>query len=223
MLELWVNLLPLIFASAVLPFQTILTLRLVRSSVAAAFAWVAGMMTVRLIQGLLFGVVLTASKQRSGPNSPRYVLGTLLLVLAILLYTKGVRAALGGEDKDAPPPTWLTKAGSMSPAAAFGAGAGFLAISVKLLVFTMGAISAITEANLANMVSALMFVLFVALAGIAPLTILALGTSSSNQSKAILESFGSWLRRKNRAITILFGLVFGTWFLVKAFRQLAVF
>jgi len=114
MLELWVNLLPLIFASAVLPFQTILTLRLVRSSVAAAFAWVAGMMTVRLIQGLLFGVVLTASKQRSGPNSPRYVLGTLLLVLAILLYTKGVRAALGGEDKDVElvPDSWLSASSS---------------------------------------------------------------------------------------------------------------
>ncbi len=37
MLELWVNLAPLILASAVLPLQTILTLRLARSSNTSAF------------------------------------------------------------------------------------------------------------------------------------------------------------------------------------------
>jgi hypothetical protein len=53
MLELWGNLAPLILASAGLPLQTILTLRLVQASTSAAFAWVAGMTMVRLIQGFV--------------------------------------------------------------------------------------------------------------------------------------------------------------------------
>jgi hypothetical protein len=223
MLELWGNLVPLILVSAALPLQTILTLRLASSSTAAAFAWVAGMMAVRLIQGLVFGVVFTASEEHSGAGSPRYVLGVLLLVLAILLYVKAMRTALGAEDDDAPPPGWLVKAGSMSPRAAFGAGAGFMTISVKFLVFTLGAIGAIADAHLGTRLSLLMYVVFVVLAAIAPLTILALAISSSSRSAAMLEGFSTRLQRKNRAITILLGLVFGTWFLIKALKQLNVF
>ena len=223
MAELWVNLALLAIASAALPLQTILTLRLVRSSASAAFAWVAGMMIVRLIQGFLFGIVLAESEDHSGPDSGRFILGSLLLVLALLLYVKAFRTAVGDGDEDAPPPKWLTKAGSMSPVAAFGAGAGFMTISVKFVVFTLGAISAIAEAHLRAGISVLMFIVFVVLAHIVPLTILGLAASSSRQSTAILDGFSAWLQRNNRAITVLFGLVFGTWFLIKALKQLNVF
>jgi hypothetical protein len=222
MLELWGNLAPLILVSAALPLQTIIALQLVKSSTRAAFAWVAGMTAVRLIQGFLFGVVFSASEERSGPDSPRFVLAALLLILALLLYVKALRKLLGAEDEDAPPPQWLTKAGSMSPLAAFAAGAGFMTVSVKFLVFTLGAISAIAEARLDARLSALMFVLFVVLAEIAPLTILALAATSSSQSVAMLDAFSAWLRRNNRLITILIGVVFGTWFLLKALKQLHV-
>src|SRR5262245_60278935 len=94
-------------------------------------------------------------------SPPQYFLGALLLVLALLLYVKAIRTAIGAEDEDAPPPQWLVKAGSMSPLTAFGAGAGFMTISVKFLVFTLGAISAIAEAHLGAKLSVLTFVLFV--------------------------------------------------------------
>jgi hypothetical protein len=71
MFDLWSNLAPLILASAVLPLQTIVTLLLLRSSIRSAYAWVAGMTMVRLLQGVLFGVVLTASEEHAGPNSRR--------------------------------------------------------------------------------------------------------------------------------------------------------
>jgi Sap, sulfolipid-1-addressing protein len=220
MLELWGNLVPLILASAALPLQTIIALQLVRSSGRAAFAWVAGMTAVRLVQGFLFGVVFSATEERAGPDSPRFFLAGLLLILALMLYVKALRKLLGAEDEDAPPPQWLTKAGSMSPLAAFAAGAGFMTVSVKFLVFTLGAISAIAEAHLDARLSALTFVLFVVLAELAPLTILTLAAISSSQSAAILDAFSAWLRRNNRVITVLIGVVFGTWFLLKALKQL---
>jgi len=221
-LDLWSSLAPLIVVSALLPLQTIVALSLVRSSLKAALAWVAGMTVVRLIQGVVFGVVLAESEANSEGDSPSVVLGTILLVLAILLYVKALRTAVGTEEEDAPPPRWLTKAGSMSPLTAFCAGAGFMSISVKFLVFTLGAISAIAEAHLDARLSALTFVLFVALAQILPFTIVGLAASSSTGAVEVLDNFGGWLQRQNRIITILFGLVFGTWFLIKALKRLHV-
>ncbi len=220
MLELWGNLAPLIIVSAALPLQTIITLQLVRSSTRAAFAWVAGMTTIRLVQGFLFGIVFAATEERAGTDSPRFVLAGLLLILALLLYVKAFRKLLAAEDEDAPPPQWLTKAGSMSPLRAFAAGAGFMTVSVKFLVFTLGAVSAISEAHIDARLSILTFILFVLLAEIAPLAILALATASSSQSAAMLEAFSAWLRRNNRLVTIVIGVVFGTWFLLKALKQL---
>jgi threonine/homoserine/homoserine lactone efflux protein len=222
MVELWKTLFPLILASAVLPAQTIFTLLLVRSSVRSAFAWVAGMTAARLIQGIVFGFVLPASERQEGPDSPRYFVGVLLLLLAALLYVKAAREALGAEDEDAPPPKWVAKAGSMSPWTAFGAGAGFMTISVKYLVFTLGTMSAIIESRMGVPLAVLTFLLFVVLAECVPVTILALAVSPSSRSAAILKGFGDWLRRRRRAITIVFGLVFGTWFLIKALRELSL-
>ena len=221
MIKLWSTLLPLILASAALPAQTILTLVLARSSIRSAFAWVAGMTAVRLMQGVLFGFVLAAGEKQEGPGSPRYFVGVMLLLLAALLYLKALRAALGAEDEDATPPKWVAKAGSMSPWAAFGAGAGFMTINLKNLVFTLGAISAMTEARISATLAVLTFLLFVMLAHSPPLTILALAASSSQRSAAILEGLSAWLRDKSRAITIVFGLIFGTWFLIKALRELS--
>ncbi len=221
MFVLWSDLAPLILASAALPLQTVITLLLVRSSIRSACAWVAGMTAVRLLQGVLFGAVLTAS-EASEPQSPQYFVGVVLLVLSLLLYVKALRAALGAEDEDAPPPRWVTKASSMSPLAAFGAGAGFMTLSVKFLVFTLGAISAIEDAHIGVELSVLTFVLFVVLAQSAPLAILALASSSSSRSAAILEGFIAWLQRNNRMITVIFGLLFGTWFLLKALAHLGL-
>jgi threonine/homoserine/homoserine lactone efflux protein len=222
MFDLWSNLAPLILASAALPLQTIVTLLLVRSSLRSAYAWVAGKTVVRLLQGVLFGIVLTASEEKSGPREPKVFLGALLLVMALLLYVKALRSAVKAEDEDAPPPQWITKAASMSPLAAFAAGAGFMTVSVKFLAFTLGAISAITEAHLGGKLSILMFVLFVILAQSVPFTIVALASSSSSRSAAILEGFRAWLQRNNRAIGIVFGLVFGTWFLLKSLSHLGL-
>jgi hypothetical protein len=167
-LDLWSNLAPLITVSAILPLQTLVTLSLVRSSTRAAFAWVTGMTLVRLVQGIVFGVVFFEREASSPASSSQPVVGAVLLVLALLLYVKAFREVVGASDEDAPPPTWLTKAGTMSAQTAFWAGAGFMTISVKFLVFTLAAIGAIADAHFSLKLSILMFLLFVGLAQIVP-------------------------------------------------------
>jgi hypothetical protein len=216
------DLAPLVLVSAALPVQTIVTLALAGSSIRAAYAWVTGMTIVRLLQGFLFGLVLEYSGAQSTPESPQYILAAVLSVLALLLYVKAFRAATGGEDRDSTPPRWITKASTMTPLAAFGAGAGFMAVSLKLLIFTLGAISAIAEAHLGLEQSVIAFVVFVALAHGGPFFILALASSRSPRSAAILDGLQAWLQRRHRAITLILGLIFGTWFLLKAIRRLGL-
>lgn len=226
MSALWSDLAPLILTSAVLPLQTIVTLLLARSSLASACAWVAGMMTVRLLQGVLFGLVLAPIEGQS-EGGAQYFVGGLLLVLALLLFVKALRTATGAEDEDAPPPKWVTKASSMTPVAAFGYGAGLMTISVKFLVFTLGAIAVIAEAHAYRSVglgrSVLTFVLFVLLAHSIPLGILGLGASASPRAAGILDGMSAWLQRNNRAITLVFSVIFGVWFLIKAANRLGIF
>ena len=116
------------------------------------------------LQGVLFGVVLRASEAQSQPKSPQFFLAALLLVLALLLCVKALCTAMGADDEGALSPQWIVKATSMSPLTAFGVGAGFMALSVKFLVFTLGAISAIADAHLGVELAVITFVLFVALA-----------------------------------------------------------
>lgn len=86
----------------------------------------------------------------------------------------------------------------------------------------LGGISAIADAHLGIERAVITFVLFVALAHAVSFDILALVSSSSSRSAAILEGFRAWLERNNRLITIMFGLVFGTWFLLKALTRLGL-
>ena len=219
--ELWSTLIPLIVGSAVVPVQIVVTVVLLRSSLRTAAAWVAGMAAVRLSQGVLFGFVLSESGADSvASGSPGVVASGLLLVFAVLFYVTALRMALADDDADAPPPKWMSKAESMSPMGAFGAAAGYVAISLKFWVFTLGAIGAISDAHLGRVTSVLTFVAFVALALSGNLAVLAFAAASPDRSATALERFADWLQRNNRIITIALGVLFGTWFLVKALSGL---
>ena len=66
--ELIISLLPLIIGSAVVPVQVIIDILLLKSpkqGLLKASAYVGGMTTLRLLQGLIFGLVLTNSTAAS--------------------------------------------------------------------------------------------------------------------------------------------------------------
>jgi threonine/homoserine/homoserine lactone efflux protein len=217
MTDLWTTLVPLIIGSAVVPVQILVTIMLVRSSLRTATAWVAGMAAVRLVQGVLFGFVFYEALAHSGSSGgPGFAGSTLLLVLAVLFYVTAIRQALADDDSDAPPPKWMAKVGSMSWPAALGAGATYVAIAPKFWVFTLGAVGAIVDAQLGAPASIATFIGFVALALSVNLAILACAAVSPERSAAALERLSGWLQSKTRLIAIVLGVVFGTWFLVKA-------
>ena len=91
-------------------------------------------------------MVLHWGKRDNTEGGHGWVMSTVLLVVAILLYVTAIREVAHGGDADDPPPKWMTALSSMAPGKAFLLGAGVVLISVKLWIFTFGAIGIIGDA-----------------------------------------------------------------------------
>ena len=216
--SLFVSLVPLIIGSAVVPVQIIIDILLLKNpkqGMLKALAYVGGMTTMRLLQGLIFGLILTnsaaSSTEEGGGKSP--IVLTLLLVLGVFLLITAYRVWRKDDDPDAPPPKWLGMIDSLSPLKAFGIGFGLMLIGAKFWVFTLSALAVIGEANLGQPSSTIAYLLFVLLAETLLLLPILVRLVLPGQSKAILDGISDWLTRHNRVIVILVSLVFGLLFL----------
>jgi hypothetical protein len=225
MSDLWTSLVPLIIGSALVPIQIVITTLLLRSKAgkATAVAWVAGMTTMRLAQGLVFGLILgSGDGTDSSSEGPGGALSLLLLVIAIVFYVSAAKQILRHPDEDAPPPKWMAMVESVTPGRAYLLGVGLVAVGAKFWVFTLGAIAAIGAAGMSQPASIGTFLLFVALAESLLLAILVVAYAMPDRAGAMLDRIAGLLERYNRVLVITLGLVFGTWFLVKALDGLGI-
>ena len=214
----FVLLVPLIIGSALVPIQIIIDILLLKSprqGLLKAAAYVGGMTTLRLLQGLIFGLILTnsaaSSTEEGGGKSP--IVLTLLLVLGVFLLITAYRVWRKEDDPDAPPPKWLTMIDSLTPLKAFGIGFGMLLIGAKFWVFTLGAIGVIGQAQLGQPSSTIAYLLFVLLAELLLLLPILIRVIIPKQSITLLEQISAWLTHYNRPIMILVSLIFGLLFL----------
>jgi hypothetical protein len=219
--DLLVTLIPLAAGSAIVPIQIIITILLLRAPGGrpAAVAWVAGMTALRLAQGLIVGRDAGATQTQDGSS---VIVSVLLLVLAVLMYVVAVKQWLKEPDEDGPPPRWMTMLDGITPGKAFALGAGLLAIGAKFWVFTLGAIAAIGGAALGQPASTIVFLVWVVMAESILLVILAYAFAAPASADAALARFSDALSRHNRQIVIALGLIFGTWFLLKALSGLGI-
>jgi len=225
MADLWSTLVPLILGGALVPIQIIVTILLLRSAAGkwTAIAWVAGMSAVRLAQGAVFGVILSSSQaEADSTDDSSIIVSTLLLVVAVLFLVTALRQLLADDDADGAPPKWLQSMASMTPMKAFFLGAGLLAIGAKFWVFTLGAISAIGEADIGRPASILTYLAFVVLSVSVNLALIGVEVLVPSRADALLDRASEWLTRHNRVIMMVIGFVFGTWFMVKALDGLGV-
>lgn len=219
----WSELAPFVLGSMVVPAPLLVTLLLLRSSRWTAAAWLAGMTVARLAQGAIFGVVLTDTS--GGADSPAWrdaTVAVVLLVVAVLLFTTAAKQLVAGDDPDAPPPRWMAMIDSVRPGKAFAFGVGFLAVSVKFWVFTLGAISVIQEAEVGQRAGIATYVAFALLAILPQLLALGAMLVAPGPSRSFVDGCVDWLRHNNRIVVTVVGFVFGTWFLVKALVDLGV-
>jgi len=221
---LWASLLPLAIASAVVPIQLVVTVLLLRSTHgrAASLAWVMGMLTVRLGQGILFGLILAPGGAADEERSTGLLTSLLLLVIAILFLLMSARKLIDGPEDDAPPPSWMARIESATPGRAYLLGVGMILIGAKFWVFSLGAIAAIDDADLGAAAAVLTYLLFVVLAMSVHLAIVGMAYVAPDRADVVLARFSDLLSRYDRPVTIVLGIVFGVWFLVKALEGLGI-
>ena len=207
-----VSLLPFIIGSALVPIQNIINILLLRSprqGLLKATAYVGGMTILRLLQGLIFGLIF-ANEEGGGKS---LIVLTLQLVLGVLLLITAYKQWRNEDDPDAPPPKWLTMIDNLTPSKAFGFGFVILLISGKAWVFTLSAIGVIGATQLGQPSSTIAYLLFVLLAESLLLVSILFRVITPEKSKALLEQASAWLTRYNRQIVMLVSLVFGLLFL----------
>ena len=210
-------LLPLILGAALVPIYPILVLLLLlgEGGSRSALALVAGTLTVRLAQGLLFGPVFGAVAEAYPQEGPRLIASTLLVVLGLLLLLAAYRKWRKQPDPDDPPPQWMADIAGLSPIKAFGAGALFVTLAVKQWVFTLTAIDVI-QGGMPGTAGFAGWYLFFALATqalVLPL-ILAYAIAPQRSAKPLMAA-QAWLDRNSRTIAIAVSLIFGLGFFYK--------
>jgi hypothetical protein len=219
---LLVDLLPLIIGAAVLQVWIIMALFLLHSEggVLKATAFATGAMSVRLLQGILFGFVFGAADEANGDSGASLIASTLLLVVGILLLVSAVKQWRKEEDPDAPPPKWMAILSGLSALKAFGAGALLMALAIKQWVFTLSAIAVIEDAHLGQTANVLAYLFFVVAAQSLVLAPIIVSAVAPTQSTRLLGAAQGWLERHNRVIAIAVSSIFGVWFLWKGITGL---
>ena len=222
--SLWAGLAPFIIASALMPIELVITLALLGTPgrVRTASAALSGMVLVRLLQGLVFGMILHWGRRDDTQGGHGWVVSSVLLVVAVLLLVTAIRELLGGDDSDDPPPKWMTALSSMTPGKAFLLGAAVIVISVKLWVFTFAAIGTIGDAGMPRSANAVTYIAFVLLGVSTHLAIIAAAAFFPKRSAAFLDGSLRWLQDHNRVIMTALGLVFGGWFLYKGLHGFGI-
>lgn len=222
---MWDSLVPLIIGGAVEPIEIMITIMLLGtpSHLRAAGAWIAGHISTRLLQGLIFGTILHwGARSGESKHSDHWIVSTVLLVVALLFLVTAARRLLSEDDPSAPPPKWMALLLSATPVKAFLIGAGVVTVSVKAWVFTLAAIGIIGSAGLGRAENMVSYVAFVLLATIVNLVIIGAAAVFGDRSRVVLDRMLQWLREKDRLIVVGVGLVFGTWFGLKALRGFGI-
>lgn len=219
--ETIIKLTPFIIGSAVVPVQVMIIILLLnspRQGLTKAISLYAGMAAIRIIQGLLFGLILSSGPGESDEKS--LVVSTLLFVLGILLLINAYKLWRNDTDPDDPTPKWMVMLDTISPLRVFLLGVGFVLISGKFWVFTLSAIGVIEEAQLGQPASTITFLLFILLAQSLLLLIILVRVFIPGRSKGIMENISIWLTRYNRPIVLAVSLIFGVLFLVQGVNGL---
>jgi hypothetical protein len=134
--------------------------------------------------------------------------GALLIVL-------GLRSLLKAPDPDASLPGWMESIDSMSPPRAFGIGVALFPLQIKNLAIFVACLSLIVASSLTLEGSILALMLVLLVFAIPVLLLIGLYAAVPRRAATMLGSLQTWMRKRNRSITVVLCLVFGAFFLVR--------
>jgi len=225
MADVFIDLIPLIVAAMLAPIFPIIVLLLLQSErgLGKAIAFVASAVTVRLVQGVIFGLVFRSAVEAETAAGLQLIAPTLLTVLGILLLVAGVKKVRKEDEGEDSEPKWMSRLSDLTVLKAAGGGALLMLVAVKQWVFTLSALAVIEEAQPGLTGGVALYLLFVAATQalvLPPIIAFALAPEKSARPLAAAQG---WLQRHNRVIMIIVSFVFGAWFLFKGVSGLLAF
>jgi hypothetical protein len=225
MAEVFVELIPLILAATLAPVFPIIVLLLLQSErgLGKAIAFVASAVAVRLLQGVIFGLVFASAVEAESAAGLQLIAPTLLTVVGILLLVAGVKKVRKEDDGEDGEPKWMSKLSDLSVLKTAGGGALLMLVAVKQWVFTLSALAVIEEAQPGLTAGVAIYLIFVVATQMLVLPpIIAFAVAPQKAAKPLAAAQG-WLQRHNRVIMIVVSFVFGAWFLFKGVSGLLAF
>ena len=223
--DLLLTLIPLGVGSAIVPVQIIITILLLRApgGRAAALAWVAGMTVCGSSRASSSGSSCDPARGASqGEDEASLIASIVLLVLALLLYAAAARQYPQGARRGRTAAQVDGHVRRRDPDQGVRPGHGAAGHRRQVLGLHAGRHRRHRAAALGPAGSIVAFLGFIALAESIHLALVAYAFAAPARADATLDRFSEALKRYNRQIVIALGLVFGTWFLLKALSGLGV-
>lgn len=201
-----IQLVPLVIGSLAMPSWALLVLALLSRGrgTLEAIAVVGGVTAVRLVQGIVFGTILSADAVNRQLTSPGAIVSVLLIVVGVLMWAMGLRQMFTKDDLKL-----LSMVGALTPLRALGLGALLVVTSTRAWIFTLAALGVIEQAQLdfaPSVIAYLLYVLGAEVLLIAPIVV-------SARSSTWLEAAARWLEEYNRPIVVVASVAVGCFFL----------
>lgn len=207
-----VQLIPLVIGSVMMPTWILLVLFLLRQrdGQVTAIAFVGGVTAVRLLQGIIFGLFISAYHFDAKRGQSGTLVSTLLIIVGIIMWVTALTLILRTDDgADDTLPLWQRMINAITPLKAFGLGALLVLTSSRAWVFTLTALGIIGRAELSageSLVAFLLFVLGAEILLVAPILV-------SMWSSTRFGDMAYWLEKHERPIMIVASFIVGGYFL----------
>ncbi len=225
MSDLWLSLIPIAVAMAITPGRHLALILLLhtRQAVLTSIAFISGMATNMLIEGLAFALIfsITGIFDFEGGDGPPAIISVLFLVIGILMLVGAAKVLFYSEDEDKAPPNWLAEIDSFTPSKAYKLGLSWLFISPKQWVFSLSAVSVIFAASLQPLASLLNYLVFILIVLSLFFLLLLIYILLGEHSQAFMDLLSKWLKKNAMTILVVVFIVFGLYFLIKGITGLA--
>ena len=221
-LNLFMQLLPLIIGTAVVPSLIILVILFLQSDrgLLKASAFVGGMVSWRFFILAISVYYAYLLEMLFGFKIPERLHFALLSLLGIILLTIGAYILTKKRHMSGTSPSLLKVIDRANPPIAFALGVVLMAVGLKHYIFMIGAMQDLEKSGILGAKWTMAMILFIVAAELLVLLPILIYLLMPGRSEAILGSFKNLLEKHSSMITTIFCFVAGIFFLWRAFTLL---
>lgn len=223
--DMWINLLPVLFAMMISPARTLAVLLLLHTprSTVTALSYVLGMISAMMAQGVALGAAMSlvglTGSDRSADLS--IFVGALFLVGGVILLAGAFKFATAPADGGGSLASALEKLEHLGPSGAFKIGFGWIFASPKQWVFVLTAVAVIFTADLRPIGSVANYLVYTLLVQLAYFVIIGLYAVARDRVSPALDAVFEWIKSHLSASAIGLFAGFGLIFVFKGLSTLA--